>query len=71
MNVFANHEAKYIVHSEKRKPHLKIADLDARGWPLIVSCDYVSDPLVSPDGKIKPYGITYTISKKKRIGKNQ
>ena len=61
MNILARHEARYIVKSDKRKPRFEIADMDARGWPLVVSCDYVSDPLVNPDHQVGEIGITYKL----------
>lgn len=61
MNLFANHEVKYILQSKKEKSKVGSAKINAERGPLIITCDYIENPLVPSNFEAKNVAISYKI----------
>lgn len=61
MNLFANHEAKYILQSEKEKFKVGSAKINAEKCPLVITCAYIENPLIDPNFEAKSVAISYKI----------
>jgi hypothetical protein len=61
MKILANHEAKYMVESEKENFKVRSARINVERRPLIITCSYIENPLVAPNSEAESVAISYKI----------